>query len=140
MRTFKPLVVLLFILFSLQGKAQVCDSIADQCLKHLPPFISDGQNYRALVLEDEIAEFNGTFFGGSTYRIAACSGVTEGSLVFSIYDKDRNLLYTNEKYKNAPYWDFKFKSTMDCIIEAKLDKSKQLKSGCAVMLIGFKSN
>lgn len=128
------------IAFNIQTGFAQCDTIADRCLKNLPPYISDGQNYRALLIEEEVAEFHGTFFGGSTYRMAACSGLQDGNLIFSIYDKERNLLYTNEKYKDAPYWDFKFMSTQDCIIEARLNKTKNLKSGCAVLLIGFKQN
>lgn len=121
-----------------QAYAQ-CDTVANYCLKNMPPYLSDGQNYRALIVGDEIAEFSGTFFGGSEYRVAACSGLTDGNLIFSIYDQEKNLLYSNEKYKNAPYWDFKFKSTINCIIEAKLDRKKSnADSGCAVLLLGFK--
>jgi len=58
-------------------------------------------------------------------------------LIFSVYDSDRHLLFTNRDYENTPYWDFKFKSTVDCIIEAQLD-NKIKNSGLAVMLIGFK--
>lgn len=86
---------------------------------------------------DQIAEFSATFYGGSTYRIAACSGFTEGNLIFSIYDRDHNMLYSNSEYKNAPYWDFKFGNTIDCVIEAQLN-STNVKSGCAVLAIGFK--
>ncbi len=137
-----------FILFLFAGLLSVvvsnktfaqCDTIANGCLKNLGrDFVSDGQNYRALLLDEEVAEFRATFYGGSTYRVAACSGTTDGNLIFSVYDKDRNLLFTNADQKNAPYWNFKFKSTMDCIVEAKLDAAKAASSGCAVLLIGFK--
>lgn len=119
------------------AKAQ-CDTTADMCGKHLTGgFISDGQNYRALLLNQEVAEFHATFFGGSVYRIAGCSGQSDGNLVFSIFDKERNLLFSNNEYKNAPYWDFKFDNTIDCIIEAQLGSSNTA-SGCAVLLMGFK--
>ena len=115
-----------------------CDTIASLCSKNLTAkFISDGQSYRALLLEQEVAEFHSTFFGGTTYRLAACSGLSDGNLIFSVFDKERNLLFTNSEYKNAPYWDFKVTSTIDCIIEAQLN-SNNLASGCAVLLIGFK--
>ena len=116
-----------------------CDTIAKVCAKHISnQFISDGQEYRALLLNpEETAEFHTTFYGGSVYRIAACSGLSDGNLVFSVFDTERNLLFTNNDYKNSPYWDFKITSTVDCIIEARLDASNQ-GSGCAVMLIGFK--
>lgn len=115
-----------------------CDTIASLCEKHITAqFISDGQDYRSLLLDDEIAEFNMTLYGGSTYRFAACSGLADGNLIFSVYDKERNLLFTNKEYSNAPYWDFKITNTIDCIIEANLDPNN-LASGCAVLLVGFK--
>ncbi len=115
-----------------------CDSIANMCDKHLKNgFISDGQDYRSLLLNDEIAEFNMVLYGNSTYRFAACSGLSDGNLIFSVYDQQRNLLFTNKDYANAPYWDFKIANTIDCIIEAQLDPNS-LASGCAVLLVGFK--
>ncbi|MCB0401685.1 MAG: hypothetical protein KDD41_06345 [Flavobacteriales bacterium] len=115
-----------------------CDTIASLCDNHITSeFISDGQDYRALLLDDEIAEFNMTLYGGSVYRFAACSGLADGNLIFSVYDQERNLLFTNKEYSNAPYWDFKITNTIDCIIEANLDPNN-LASGCAVLLVGFK--
>lgn len=117
-----------------------CDSVASLCSKHIiAGFISDGQQYRSLLLNsEEYAEFHTTFFGETTYRIAACSGRTDGNLIFNIYDQDRNLLFSNLDQRNAPYWNFKVKSTIDAIVEAKLDANKNPGSGCAVILIGFK--
>ena len=117
-----------------------CDTIASLCTKHIiSSFVSDGQQYRSLLLNsEEYAEFKATFFGETTYRIAACSGKADGNLIFSVYDQERNLLFTNKNQKNAPYWDFKVKSTVETIIEARLDSNKNAGSGCAVILIGFK--
>ena len=99
-------------------------------------FISDGQNYRALLRNDEMAEFDVTLYGGSTYRISACSGLSDGNLSFSILDQERNILFSNNEHAMSPYWDFKVSYTIDAIIEAKL-KPNQAESGCAVLLIGF---
>lgn len=115
-----------------------CDTIAMLCAKHISrDFISDGQQYRALLLGEETSEFHATFYGGSTYRIAGCSGLSDGNLIFRLFDEERNLLFSNSDFKNTPYWDFEVKSTLNCIIEAQLDPTL-LNSGCAVMLIGFK--
>ena len=89
-----------------------------------------------MLLADQTAEFHTTFYGGATYRIAAVSGLKDGTLIFSVYDGDRNLLYSNKEFKNAPFWDFKVDTTLDVIIEANLNGSAP--SGCAVVLIGFK--
>ncbi len=124
-----------FVFASFESKAQ-CDTIASVCAKHLiAPFISDGQQYRALLLADQNAEFHTTFYGGGTYRIAACTGLKDGNLIFSVFDEQRNLLFTNKDHKNASYWDFKVTSTLDVILEATLSGAP---SGCAVVLIGFK--
>lgn len=115
-----------------------CDAVANECESHITTdYISDGQNYWALLYDDQVAEFNVTLFGGSTYRIAACSGQGDGNLIFSMYDQDKNLLFTNRDHVNAPYWDFVLDSSIDCTIEAQLDLNKQ-ESGCAVIQIGFK--
>ena len=133
----KALIIVLGLTAFNSSYAQ-CDTIASLCDNHIKDgFISDGQDYRSLLLDDEIAEFNLTLYGGSTYRFAACSGLSDGNLIFSVYDKERNLLFTNKEYSNAPYWDFKITNTIDCIVEANLDPNS-LASGCAVLLVGFK--
>jgi len=137
----RPIIILLFALAASGTHAQsICQGHAARCEKHITQeYIPDGQFYRALLQGDEVAEFGLTLFGGTTYRIAACSGDTDGNLVFSVFDssKERNLLFTNKEHRNAPYWDLSIASTLDVIVEATLDPSKA-GSGCAVMLIGFK--
>ncbi|MEW6468384.1 MAG: hypothetical protein AB1458_05630 [Bacteroidota bacterium] len=124
--------------FAAQSRAQICDSIASLCAKHLSTtYVSDGQVYRTLLVNDQTAEFRTTFYGGTTYRICACSGMTDGNLIFTIRDQDGNVLFSSKDYKNAPYWDFKITSTLDCTIEATLNQ-ETAQSGCAVLLIGFK--
>ena len=137
----KVFAILAFFVGIYSGKLSAqCDSIANLCSKHIiSTFISDGQQYRSLLLNsEEYAEFHTTFFGETTYRIAACSGTSDGNLIFNIYDENRNLLFSNKDQKNAPYWDFKVKSTLETIVEAQLDASRNPGSGCAVILIGFK--
>jgi hypothetical protein len=132
--------VLVFGLIAYSAAFAQCDSIASLCDKNITSnYISDGQDYRSLLLDDEIAEFSMTLYGGSTYRFAGCSGLTDGNLLFSVYDKERNLLFSNTDYANAPFWDFKITSTLDCTIEAQLNPNITA-SGCAVLLVGFKQN
>ncbi|MFN3343204.1 MAG: hypothetical protein ACK40M_10935 [Flavobacteriales bacterium] len=147
MRTLVLSVIVLFsAAFSGNAGAQSCDSLTNVCKGHLTKpakkdkgsiFISDGQTYRALLDEEQTAEFTTTFYGGSTYRIATSAGTKDNYVIFEVYDKERNLLFSNADYGNAPYWDFKVESTVDVIIEARLDPNKK-SSGCTVMLIGFK--
>jgi len=134
-RTF----LFLTLALSVASQAQeLCQTIADRCEKHITAqYIPDGQFYRALLQGDEQAEFNLTLFGGTTYRVAACSGDADGALVFSVIDKDNNVLFSNKDQGNAPYWDLAVTNTIDVKVEAGLDPSKA-GSGCAVLLIGFK--
>lgn len=122
-----------------------CDSIASVANSYLKTendnikgrmFISDGQVYRAFLDEDQTAEFEVTFYGNSTYRIASSAGTEDNFVIFEIYDQERNLIFSNYDYANAPYWDFQIDNTIDCTIEVKLDMNKKL-SGCVRMMIGF---
>lgn len=133
----KHLLTLAFVALSFASAHAQCDITADICQKHITDdFLSDGQHYRALLLTDQVAEFHATLYGGSTYRLAACSGTQDGNLIFRVYDTERNLIFMNRDFSNAPYWDFRVESTLDVIIEAELDPIAG-GSGCAVMLIGF---
>ena len=99
-------------------------------------FISDGQTYRALLSEDQVAEFTTLFFGGATYRISANTGIDKG-IVFNVLDQNRNVIFSSADYEKSAYWDFEVENTLNCTIEAHLDPAVQ-NSGCAVILIGFK--
>lgn len=114
-----------------------CDEIASTSEANFTAdYISDGQTYRALLVDDQIAEFSTIFFGGTTYRISAATNKQKG-IVFNVLDQNRNVLYSSSDYENAEYWDLQVENTINCIIEAQLDQTVQ-NSGCAVLLIGFK--
>jgi len=139
----KILGILLVSLFVNSSFAQECDSLVSVCYEYLKidkknnkSFISDGQVYQAFVDVEQTAEFKVTLFGGSFYRIATTAGKRDNYVIFNVYDKDRNLLFTNENFDNKPYWDFKIENTMDCFVEARIDIDKKV-SGCIVVLLGF---
>ena len=146
MKLFKLTFIAITLLIGPSIFGQItCDSISNVTNSYLNTsqdkqlnrvFISDGQVYRAFLDEDQSTEFEVTLYGGSTYRVAASAGVAENYLIFEIYDMSRNLLFSNKDYNNAPFWDFKIESTIDCYVEARLDMNKKL-SGCAIMMIGF---
>jgi len=139
MKKFALLAVLLVstVTFSF---AQDCESLIKACEVHLKGtnnnFVSDGQVYTAF-LDREKAEFKTTFFGGSTYRIAATAGEDDTYVIFTVKDLNGNVLFTNKDYKNSPYWDFKVPKTLPVVVETELDLDKKV-TGCAVMMIGFK--
>lgn len=129
----------LFFVSTSQTKAIAqCDTIATICSQNFTKeYLSDGQEYRALLIQEQTAEFHLTLYGGSIYRFGACSGLDSGNLIFRMYDEERNEIFSNKEHDITPYWDFEVKSTLDVIIEANLNQDK-LSSGCAVLLVGFK--
>ena len=138
----KLLLVFALSIFTVSSYAQDCERIVRNCEALLKKntdgseFISDGQVYTAF-LDREKAEFKTTFFGGTTYRIAASAGSKDNFVVFTIKDPQGNILFSNKNYKNAPYWDFKVIESLPITIETELDLELKV-TGCAVMLIGFK--
>lgn len=123
---------------------EMCAGTAKMCASHIvPPFVSDGQTYRSFILAGQDAEFHATFFAGTTYRIAAGTGETEGNLIYSVYaydptTGDRPMIFTSAQHNNAPYWDFKVNATVEVAIVASLNPAYNKESGCAVVLVGFK--
>jgi len=133
--TFIALFTLLLITPQLNSQE---DSLFNNCIDYLKsPYIASGQPYKAFLTGDEVAEFHTTFFSGSMYRVIACSHQPD-NILFSIYDKDRNLLFSNEHHDLSNYWDFIIEGSVECIIEAKLNPEKTT-SGIALMMVGFKS-
>jgi hypothetical protein len=136
------IIVVFTTLFSTSAKAQDCEGVVKTCEAFLrgtnkkSNFVSDGQVY-SVFLDREKGEFKTTFFGGATYRIVTSAGNEDDYVIFTVRDLKRNILFTNKKYKNSPYWDFKVQNTIPVIIETEFDLDKKV-TGCAVMLIGFK--
>lgn len=102
-----------------------------------PEFIADGQEYFAQLKPDQKVEFRTTFFSESTYRIVACTNLRKGDVVFSVFDTEKNLLFTNSSYNYSPYWDFHFASTVTCIIQIDVYNQK-FSPGYVMLLIGYK--
>jgi hypothetical protein len=55
---------------------------------------------------------------------SACTNAKKGKLVFLVYDTEKNLLFTNENFNYSPYWDFRFTSTVTCIIQVDVKNSQ----------------
>lgn len=114
------------------------DDFGAKCKQNFPSqYISDGQEYCAPLKSDQKIEFKTTFFGNNQYRLVACTNITGGDLVFSVFDTDKNLLFSNENYDYSPYWNFSFTSTVTCIIQVDVKQNK-FKPGYVMMLIGYK--
>ena len=122
-----------------------CKSVAKQCLPGLAPYIYTGQLNSTILYEGESAELVMTFTAGQEYRILTCTPKYMGTLQFSIYDKDRKLIFSNKNFNNVAYWDFKVSSTEDYTIQVSVPYTKHAKagdisaSGCVAVLVGFKN-
>lgn len=130
--------ILVFLLgFNIKVEAQLTQLQHICSLYFSPEYISDGQEYFAQLNPDRKVEFRTTFFGDNTYRIVACSNLRRSELVFSVYDTEKNLLFSNSDYDFSPYWDFRFASTVTCIIQIDV-RSQKFVPGSVMMLIGYK--
>ena len=107
------------------SQAEAIENSCKACFES--PFIITSRPFRSLLT---------TLFSGTTYRIAVGNG-EKSNVIFSVYDDDRNLLFTSKDYDNSPYWDFTVDGYMDCIVEARLDNTKA-SSGFAIIMTGFK--
>ncbi|MFC2138597.1 hypothetical protein ACFLTE_10510 [Bacteroidota bacterium] len=114
-------------------------NFSNDCEEHLKlPYVSDGHDYSIELKKEDKGEFKTTFYGGSTYRIISCSNLPQGKVIFTLYDTDKNLLFSNQDYNYTNYWDFQFNSTIDCIIEVKFI-SEIADNAQILLLIGFKN-
>jgi len=114
------------------------NALMDKCNKYLESiYVSDGQEYKADLNSGESAEFHTTFYSGNHYRIAEACNQNNSELIVTIYDPENHVLFTNKKYKSTPFWDFEFKSTLNCTIKVQYI-SKTQKPASILLLIGFK--
>jgi hypothetical protein len=128
--------ILFFALFPSRLNSQD-EEFAKYCAEDLKaPFINTGQPMKAFLTGDEVAEFHTTLYDGNVYRIITCSKQQE-NIQFSVYDKNRNLIFSNQEYNLVNFWDFRMEGSMECIIEARLNPKKAT-SGIALLMIGFK--
>lgn len=138
MKTTRYCILTLFMVAVSQPLLAQVDQLQNICsLYFSPEFVSDGQEYFAALKPDQKVEFRTTFFGDNTYRIVACSNVRKGDVVFSVYDTEKNLLFSNSSYDYSPYWDFRFSSTITCIIQVDV-KNVKFTPGYVMLLIGYK--
>ncbi len=132
------LMIISFSMINFQVSAQK-QEVLEKCSNYIkPPFISYGQNFIATVEGNSPVIFKTTFYGGNLYRISSCCGVPdEAKLVFTLFDCEGNILFSNKIHGYSPYWDFKFDSTIECDIEVMLEETTQEKKYDVGLLIGF---
>lgn len=136
---FFPAAFFSMALFLAGGLNAQIDQMARDCQAEMEtPFITSNKTLKAFLTGEEVAEFRTTLFDGNIYRVVLCTPEAQ-AVAFSLYDTNRNLLYTSSDHSFSPSWDFKMEGSMECIIEARLN-NKVSESGVAMLLIGFKHN
>ena len=132
------LVIALLLSFGVKPAFSQVEQLQNICsLYFSPEYVSDGQEYFASLKPDQKVEFRTTFYGDNTYRIVACTNLKKGDLVFTVFDTEKNLLFSNASYNYSQYWDFKFASTITCIIQVDV-KNIKFTPGFVMLLIGYK--
>lgn len=127
-------ILILFLPFMMKGQENTfssCESLMND------GYVSDGKEHIAKLDENNKAVFHITFYGGSNYRLIACSDYQKKPLILTVYDTEKNRLFCNADHKNTPFWNFIFTSTVDCIVEIEIDAEEQISTE-VMLLIGFK--
>ena len=110
-----------------------CDKVAESCALELIDFLSDGQYYRAQVIEGETATLKVTFYEGFIYRIVACTDANGAKVKYSLHDGSMAQVFSNSNVPDGTGWDFEVGSTDEFTIKATLGKG----AGCIVFSIGY---
>ena len=109
-------------------------SLAKGCSAALGDFLTDGQYYRAQVVDDMEANLRITLFEGFRYRIVACTA--DGAKVkYKIYDGGNNEVFSNEGVEDGTEWNFEIGATDDFVIKASLEGNTDI--GCIVFEVGY---
>jgi len=129
----------IFVLHGVYSQNSTTNTLADCEVLLSSEYISSGQEYLADLDKNNKATFHVTFFAGSKYRIVGCTSIQNHKLIMDVFDADKNLLFSNENHDYIQYWNLVFTSTVECIIELKVDADKHIKKPVK-LLIGFNEN
>ena len=110
-----------------------CDKIADACSVELTDFLSDGQYYRAQVVEGETATLKVAFYEGFTYRIVSCTDAKGAKIKYTLYDGSNAQVFSNSKVPDGTGWDLEVGATEEFTIKATLGNA----AGCIVFSVGY---
>ena|SRR6056297_2131123 len=129
-------IIQFFVLNDVYSQNSVSNSLADCEVLLSSEYISSGQEYFANLDKNNKATFHVTFFAGNKYRIVGCTSIQNHKLIIEVFDTDKNLLFSNKNHDYIQYWNLVFTSTVECIIELKIDADRHIKKPVK-LLIGF---
>jgi hypothetical protein len=137
-----PLLILLITIAGTDGNAQ-CKAFAKRtCLPELGSYTHDGNYHATVLMEGEEAELYKTFYSDMEYRLSICSDENLPPVEFTVFDANKNILYSSKEANNARTWDFKLQSSQQLRIVLKVNSSGEQggtpASGCIAIMFGFK--
>jgi hypothetical protein len=133
----KKLVILFFMIFG--SLAQVFGQTSSACYnKEMNGFIKDGQDYSLILEDSKTGKIYLSFFEGFQYRLVICSTNTK-KFKISLFDIEKNLLYSTTCDNYIKNIDLKFKSNIACIAEVSIDNNPSV-NPVFTIAIGFKEN
>lgn len=144
MKNFIKVFIVLSLLFSVSFtvSSQCKNFVKKHCLADLDPFVYDGQLNSAILTEGDIAELLLTLYADQDYRILVCGQEILGKIEFSLFDTNRNLIFSNKDHDYITRWDFKSNTTQQLIVQVIIPKqesnNEMLHNGCIAILKGFK--
>jgi hypothetical protein len=136
-------VLALFIAIATLNVDAQCKAFAKKdCLPRLSPFTHDGNYHAAVLVEGEEAELYKTFYSDMEYRLAIVGESKLPNIEFTIFDEDKNVIYSNKNFNYAKTWDFKLESSKQLKLVVKVTQSTKPGdvplSGCVAIMFGFK--
>ena len=143
MRIFKIIpIIALFLAISVSAESQ-CKAFAKTvCLPLLGTYTHDGNYHAAILVEGEEAELYKTFYSDMEYRVAICGDDKLPPIEFTIFDANKNIIYSNKEANYPKTWDFKLQSSQQLKLVIKVNSSDKPAetpaSGCVSIMFGFK--
>lgn len=136
-------VLILFTAISTLNVDAQCKAFAKKdCLPQLSPYTHDGNYHAAVLVEGEEAELYKTFYSDMDYRLAIVGEGKLPNVEFTIYDENRNVIYSNKNNNYAKIFDFKLESSKQLKLVVKVTQSSKPgdvpASGCVAIMFGFK--
>jgi hypothetical protein len=135
--------VLIFSAIATLNVDAQCKAFAKKdCLPKLAPYTHDGNYHAAVLVEGEEAELYKTFYSDMEYRLAIVGESKLPNVEFTIYDENRNVIYSNKNNNYAKTFDFKLESSKQLKLVVKVVSSAKPgdlpASGCVAIMFGFK--
>jgi hypothetical protein len=144
MRIFKiiPILALLMLAVSSEADAQCKAFAKNVCIPELGTYTHDGNYHAAVLVEGEEAELYKTFYSDMDYKVAICGEDKLPDIEFTVFDGNKNLLYSNKEAKYAKTWEFKLQSSQQLKVVIKVNSFNKAgespASGCVAIMFGFK--